>query len=104
MPKRHFILPEGACGERITKGNIVPLSSLEGSGTMRKVPEFFATFFQKKLGRGLFFAEKHLGVGEYPYSLTDVFAERRKFVFLNFRELEFRALSLDFPPFLCYIK
>ena len=25
LPKRHFILPEGACGEGISKGNLVPL-------------------------------------------------------------------------------
>lgn len=34
--------------EGISKGNFVPLRPLEGSGTMRKVPEFFVTFFQKK--------------------------------------------------------
>ncbi len=91
MQERHFILLEGACGKGITKGNIVPLSSLGGlepirNGSMAACrlgaqrPFVFCNFFKKKLGKGLFFAEKHLGVGEYLYSLTDVFAEWRKFV------------------------
>lgn len=48
LPERLFILPEGARGERITKGNIVSLGSLGGLEPIRKGSKFFVTFFQKK--------------------------------------------------------
>lgn len=35
-------------GERIPKGNFVPLRPLESPRTIRKVLGFFVTFFQKK--------------------------------------------------------
>ena len=45
MPERHFILPEGACGEGISKGNIVPLGPPVGvRDPLRRGPGFFVTF------------------------------------------------------------
>jgi len=45
LPKRHFILPEGACGEGISKGNLVPLGPPVGvRDPLRRGPGFFVTF------------------------------------------------------------
>ena len=45
LPKRHFILPEGACGEGISKGNIVPLGPPVGvRDPLRRGPGFLLLF------------------------------------------------------------
>jgi len=45
MPERHFILPEGACGEGIGKGNFVALSSVaEVWNPFRNGFQVFVTF------------------------------------------------------------
>ena len=45
MPERHFILPEGACGEGISKGNIVPLGPpVGGPGPIEEGSRVFVTF------------------------------------------------------------
>ena len=49
MPERHFILPEGACGEGIPKGNYVPLGLQGGSGNLEEgFPGFLLLFVRKK--------------------------------------------------------
>lgn len=52
-----FILPEGACGEGIFKGNFVPLKPKGGLEPFGRGSKFFATFFQKKLGSVCDFAD-----------------------------------------------
>ena len=59
MPKRHFILPEGTCGEGISKGNIVPLGPPVGvRDPLRRGPGFLLLFSIKSKGGMLCFAEK----------------------------------------------
>ena len=61
MPERHFILPEGACGEGISKGNIVPLGpSCGGRDPLRRGPGFLLLFSIKSKEEILCFAEKVL--------------------------------------------
>ena len=61
MPERHFILPEGACGEGISKGNIVPLGPPVGvRGPLRRGPGFLLLFSIKSKEEILCFAEKVL--------------------------------------------
>ena len=61
MPERHFILPEGACGEGISKGNIVPLGPLVGvRDPLRRGPGFLLLFSIKSKKEILCFAEKVL--------------------------------------------
>ena len=59
LPERHFILPEGACGEGISKGNIVPLGPPVGvRDPLRRGPGFLLLFSIKSKGEHLCFAEK----------------------------------------------
>ena len=59
MPERHFILPEGACGEGISKGNIVPLGPPVGvRDPLRRCPGFLLLFSIKSKKEILCFAEK----------------------------------------------
>ena len=59
MPKRHFILPEGACGEGISKGNIVPLGPPVGvRDPLRRGPGFLLLFSIKSKEESPCFAEK----------------------------------------------
>ena len=59
MPKRHFILPEGACGEGISKGNIVPLGPPVGvRDPLRRGPGFLLLFSIKSKEGILCFAER----------------------------------------------
>ena len=59
LPKRHFILPEGACGEGISKGNIVPLGPPVGvRDPLRRGPGFLLLFSIKSKEEILCFAEK----------------------------------------------
>ena len=59
LPERHFILPEGACGEGISKGNIVPLGPPVGvRDPLRRGPGFLLLFSIKSKGERLCFAEK----------------------------------------------
>ena len=59
MPKRHFILPEGACGEGISKGNLVPLGPPAGvRDPLRRGPGFLLLFSIKSKEGILCFAEK----------------------------------------------
>ena len=45
LPERHFILPEGACGEGISKGNIVPFGPpVGGPGPIEEGSRVFVTF------------------------------------------------------------
>ena len=60
MPERHFILPEGACGEGISKGNIVPLGpSCGGPGPVEE-EGLLLLFSIKSKEEILCFAEKVL--------------------------------------------
>ena len=59
MPERHFILPEGACGEGISKGNIVPLGPPVGvRDPLRRGPGFLLLFSIKSKEEHPCFAEK----------------------------------------------
>ena len=59
MPERHFILPEGACGEGISKGNIVPLGPPVGvRDPLRRGPGFLLLFSIKSKEESPCFAEK----------------------------------------------
>ena len=59
MPERHFILPEGACGEGISKGNIVPLGPPVGvRDPLRRDPGFLLLFSIKSKEGILCFAER----------------------------------------------
>ena len=61
MPERHFILPEGGCGEGISKGNIVPLGPPVGvRDPLRRGPGFLLLFSIKSKEEILCFAEKVL--------------------------------------------
>ena len=61
MPERHFILPEGACGVGISKGNIVPLGPPVGvRDPLRRGPGFLLLFSIKSKEEILCFAEKVL--------------------------------------------
>ena len=61
LPERHFILPEGACGEGISKGNIVPLGPPVGvRDPLRRGPGFLLLFSIKSKEGILCFAEKVL--------------------------------------------
>ena len=58
MPERHFILPEGACGEGISKGNIVPLGPPVGvRDPLRRGPGFLLLFQIKSKEERPCFAE-----------------------------------------------
>ena len=59
MPERHFILPEWARGEGISKGNLVPLGPPVGvRDPLRRGPGFLLLFSIKSKGERLCFAEK----------------------------------------------
>ena len=59
MPERHFILPEGACGEGISKGNIVPLGPPVGvRDPLRRGPGFLLLFSIKSKEGILCFAQR----------------------------------------------
>ena len=59
MPERHFILPERACGEGISKGNLVPLGPPVGvRDPLRRGPGFLLLFSIKSKEEILCFAEK----------------------------------------------
>ena len=61
LPKRHFILPEGACGEGISKGNLVPLGPPVGvRDPLRRGPGFLLLFSIKSKDGTLCFAVKVL--------------------------------------------
>ena len=61
MPERHFILPERACGEGISKGNLVPLGPPAGvRDPLRRGPGFLLLFSIKSKEEILCFAEKVL--------------------------------------------
>ena len=59
LPERHFILPEWAPGEGISKGNIVPLGPPVGvRDPLRRGPGFLLLFSIKSKEERLCFAEK----------------------------------------------
>ena len=59
MPERHFILPEGASGEGISKGNLVPLGPPVGvRDPLRRGPGFLLLFSIKSKEESPCFAEK----------------------------------------------
>ena len=59
MPERHFILPEGASGEGISKGNLVPLGPPVGvRDPLRRGPGFLLLFSIKSKEEHPCFAEK----------------------------------------------
>ena len=61
MPERHFILPEGARGEGISKGNLVPLGPPAGvRDPLRRGPGFLLLFSIKSKDERLCFAKKVL--------------------------------------------
>ena len=58
MPERHFILPEGACGEGISKGNLVPLGPPVGvRDPLRRGPGFLLLFSIKSKKESFCFAK-----------------------------------------------
>ena len=58
LPERHFILPEGACGEGISKGNIVPFGPPVGvRDPLRRGPGFLLLFSIKSKEERPCFAE-----------------------------------------------
>ena len=72
MPERHFILPEGASGEGISKGNLVPLGPPVGvRDPLRRGPGFLLLFSIKSKEERLCFAEKVLN-----WRSTDVAQEK----------------------------
>ena len=59
MPERHFILPEGACGEGISRGTLVPLGPPVGvRDPLRRGPGFLLLFSIKSKEGILCFAER----------------------------------------------
>ena len=59
MPERHFILPEGASGEGISKGNLVPLGPPAGVwDPLRRGPGFLLLFSIKSKEERPCFAER----------------------------------------------
>ena len=67
LPERHFILPEGACGEGISKGNLVPLGPPVGvRDPLRRGPGFLLLFSIKSKKEILCFAEKVLNGRNTP--------------------------------------
>ena len=59
MPERHFILPEGASGDGISKGNLVPLGPPVGvRDPLRRGPGFLLLFSIKSKEESPCFAEK----------------------------------------------
>ena len=61
MPERHFILPEGASGEGISKGNLVPLGPPAGvRDPLRRGPGVLLLFSIKSKEESPCFAEKVL--------------------------------------------
>ena len=61
MPERHFILPERACREGISKGNLVPLGPPVGvRDPLRRGPGFLLLFSIKSKGESPCFAVKVL--------------------------------------------
>ena len=59
MPERHFILPEGASGEGISKGNLVPLGPPAGvRDPLRRGPGFLLLFSIKSKEERPCFAER----------------------------------------------
>ena len=59
MPERHFILPEGAGGEGISKGNLVPLGPPVGvRDPLRRGPGFLLLFSIKSKEERPCFAER----------------------------------------------
>ena len=59
MPERHFILPEGASGEGISKGNIVPLGPPVGvRDPLRRGPGFLLLFSIKSKNENFLFCRK----------------------------------------------
>ena len=59
MPERHFILPEWARGEGISKGNLVPLGPPVGvRDPLRRGPGFLLLFSIKSKEEMLCFAER----------------------------------------------
>ena len=76
MPERHFILPEGACGEGISKGNIVPLGPPVGvRDPLRRGPGFLLLFSIKSKEERPCFAERVLN-GRTTYLQRAMFFAR----------------------------
>ena len=74
LPERHFILPEGACGEGISKGNIVPLGPPVGvRDPLRRGPGFLLLFSIKSKEERLCFAVKVLNRREADYCQRDIY-------------------------------
>ena len=64
----------GSWGGESPKGNFVPLGSLEGSGTIRKVPELFVTFCAQKVRKESLVMPMQFHTGEQKACLTASFA------------------------------
>ena len=82
MPERHFILPEGAGGEGISKGNLVPLGPPVGvRDPLRRGPGFLLLFSIKSKEERPCFAKKVLN-GRISYlHQAVIFARLRLFYF-----------------------
>ena len=112
LPKRHFILPEGACGEGISKGNLVPLGPPVGvRDPLRRGPGFLLLFSIKSKEGILCFAEKVLN-GRISYlhqapekgsaSMKKQVVLRPFYIFLSFSRTASKAfVRVASKPFAC---
>ena len=80
MPERHFILPEGASGEGISKGNIVPLGPPVGvRDPLRRGPGFLLLFSIKSKEERPCFAEK-VPNGRTTYLHQEIFCANALYI------------------------
>ena len=104
LPKRHFILPEGACGEGISKGNLVPLGPPVGVwDPLRRGPGFLLLFSIKSKEGILCFAEKVLN-GRISYLHQAIFfcANALSYILLSFSRTASKAfVRVASKPFAC---
>ena len=119
MPERHFILPEWAPGEGISKGNFVPLGPPVGvRDPLRRGPGFLLLFSIKSKEESLYFAEKvpngrppdiarppHFGAcAAKPWRdcALFIYAPRPSYIFLSFSKTASNAfVRVASKPFAC---
>ena len=80
MPERHFILPEGASGEGISKGNLVPLGPPAGvRDPLRRGPGVLLLFSIKSKEESPCFAEK-VPNGRTTYLHQEIFCANALYI------------------------
>ena len=80
MPERHFILPEGASGEGISKGNFVPLGPPAGvRDPLRRGPGVLLLFSIKSKEESPCFAEK-VPNGRTTYLHQEIFCANALYI------------------------